>query len=400
MPEEKISRIEVLDYVRGLAIVHIFLYHYYIEWFQGSFLLVVGGVGPNLQRLAIFHDAGFVGFLKNAFSFLWVYGFASVNLFLLLSGFVLTYSTLKNEKKEGNRMENENSMPQIFEFYRKKLRRLLTPFYVTLVIGIGILYLRNVLFPMFAGPPVFSWTDAAKVMFVPFLVYDVSLLQRFNGDLWFITLIMQLYLLFPLLYAALKRFGLWKFLGGCFALTVLYRVIATYFLSTAPMGVIYSTENSYYLFSFFLPRLLEFALGMTIGVMQFRDERFVIRFAGRWKFLFFLIVMLAGFWLDTYKIGWSISDPVISIGLFFVLLNIGFFFAKLSVVRRMMLWLGASSYETFLLHHYMLNYLLMPFMVVVGLRHEVGFWLFLPVFFVIAAVTGWVGQKISTALSA
>lgn len=401
IPAISSNRLAVLDYVRGLAILHIVLYHYFIEWSHqglfGNFLIVPDGLAANISRLTLFQDGGVVGFLKNAFGFLWVYGFASVNLFLLLSGFVLTYSMLKSEKKEN--WERKNFINDLFLFYGKKLKRILIPFYITLGIGIGVLYLRNILFPMFSGPPLYSWIDMVKVLFVPFLVYDISLLQRFNGDLWFITLIMQLYLLFPLLYAVLKRLGWCKFLAMCFVLTVVYRVIATYFLSTAPMGVIYPTENSYRLFSFFLPRLFEFALGITIGVLQFRDDGFIMRLIGGWKFLTFLAVMLVGFWLNTFKIGWSVSDPVISIGLFLTLLNVGFFCAKLSIVRRMMLWLSASSYETFLLHHYMLNYLLMPFIIVMAVKHEEGFWLFLPVFFLIAAVTGWIGQKMSTFLT-
>lgn len=388
MAEQGKNRLEVLDYVRGLAIIHIFLYHYYIEWFQGSFLVVPEGVGANISRLAIFHGNGFLGglfaFVKNLFSFLWVYGFTSVNLFLLLSGFVLTYSAMKS-----------NTFSPLLPYYYKKLKRLLIPFYVTLLLGVGILFLRNILYPMFAGMPMYSFWDLLKTLFLPFLVYDIPFLQKFNGDLWFITLILQLYILFPLLYYFLKKYGAWKFIGACFALTVAYRFVATYYLSTAPMGVIFPARNSYLLFSFFLPRLFEFTLGMSLGYWQFRDSRVLEKFLGGWQFLAATAVMLFGFSLNMFRPGWIFSDAVISVGLFAVLLNIGVFAARVGVIKTLMLKLSESSYEIYLLHHYLLNYLLMPLILVTGFKNELGFWIGMPVFFVLTVVVGMGGQKLS-----
>lgn len=382
------SRLESLDFVRGLAIIHIFLYHYYIEWFQGSFLIVPEGVGANIDRLRIFQGGGLLDIVKNLFSFLWVYGFTSVNLFLLLSGFVLTFSAVKSNMEI-------NGIGDLWSFYVKKLKRLLIPFYVTLILGVGVLFLRNVLYPQFAAMPVYTWLDGLKTLFVPFLVYDISFLQKFNGDLWFITLILQLYILFPLLYHFLKKFGAWNFLFGCLAITVVYRFVASYWLDTAPMGVIFPARNSYLLFSFFLPRLFEFALGMSLGYAQYKGKDVLSKITGGWEFLASVAIMLIGFSLNSNRIGWSVSDAVISVGLFATLLNIGVYFARVEFLKTAMLKLSESSYEIYLLHHYMLNYLLMPLILILGFKNELGFWIGIPVFFIVAVVTGMIGQKLS-----
>ncbi len=386
------NRLDVLDYVRGLAIIHIFLYHYYIEWFQGSFLIVPDGVAANIPRLSIFHGGGVLDIFKNLFSFLWVYGFTSVNLFLLLSGFVLTYSALKS-KSEGK--EQPDTRSSLLAYYIKKLKRLLVPFYITLLLGVAILFLRNLLYPSFSAMPIYTVWDLMKTLFVPFLVYDLPFLQKFNGDLWFITLLLQLYIIFPVLYYALKKYGVWKFIAACFVLTVFYRYIATYYLDTAPMGVIFPATNSYKLFSFFLPRLFEFGLGMSLGYWQFKDSKTLETLRGGWQFLAAVAIMLFGFSLNMYRGGWPLSDAVISIGLFATLLNIGAYFARIRILKTLMLKLSESSYEIYLLHHYLLNYLLMPFLVLFGFKNELGFWIGIPVFFVLSTVVGMGGQRLS-----
>lgn len=395
LPPKPSNRIEVLDFIRGLAIIHIIFYHYFLEWFRGffhgNFLIVPDGVIANISQLTMFHDGGVLGLVKNIFGFLFAYGFFSVNLFLLLSGFVLTLSALRSNMEI-------SSLRDLGLFYWKKLKRIVVPMYISILIGIGFLYLRNFLFPQFAANPIYTLIDIVKLLFAPFLVYDMPLLQKFNGDLWFITIILQFYILFPLLQYALKKFGVWKFLACAFVLTVGYRYFATYGISAAPMGVMYPSQYGYTAFSFFLPRLFEFACGMGLAAVYFKRENILQTLMSGPAFLIGIILSCVGFMLDMYRWGWPYADLTVSIGLFLFFLNLGARLSRLSILRKSMLILSDLSYDIFLLHHYLINYFLMPLLLVLGLQNEMFFWIAMPLFFIGSVGLGWVEQKIGSVI--
>ncbi len=390
----------VLDFVRALAIIHIFSYHYLLEWFHGSFLIVPEGFAKNVERLQLFHDAGLLGFFKNIPGFLFGYGFASVSVFLVLSGFVLTF---------GLSQKSSTHLGGLASFFWKKMKRILVPLYVSIVIGIALIYLRNLLFPPLAGGPNFQAIDLLKILFPPLLLFDIPLLQRFNGDLWYISIILQFYLLFPLLLWLLKKLRPGRFLALMLGLTLVYRFFATYgyqlllpiwrlpFLDSAPMGVIYPSQNSYYGFSFFLPHLFEFAFGMSLCYWEEQSGKTLEKLMSLPAFLLSFVVMIGGFSLDFFRSGWIFSDAVIAVGLFGFLLNLGQIFLRFKnpLLQRFFKLGSAVSYEIYLLHHYFLNYLLLPMIITFHLQHEGGFWIFMPVFFVIAITGGYLGKKLS-----
>jgi len=397
-PEDHQGRrhIAVLDYIRAFAILHIVLYHYFLEYFQGSFLIVPDGIGANLPRLEVFKDGGIIGLIKNIFSFIFVYGFTSVNLFLVLSGFVLTYSLL-NHQKSGQKI----SWPP---YLWKRLKRILIPFYISVFLGVGFLYLRNFLFPQFAAAPIFDFVDVIKLFIPPFVFFDIQFLQKFNGDYWFIPLILQLYLVFPFLYMALKKIGVKKFLIAAFLIAAAYRYVAAFYLDSVPMGVIYPAANSYRLFSFFLPRLFEFCLGMGLAKMQFEKSTFLESISCRWCVFIGGILAFSGFVFDSFRLGWAVSDLFMAAGLFILFLGIA---RKIGHQKKAAPLSGGpsaaavlkkvsdSSYEIFLLYHYFLNYFLVPLLITLQFKNETGFWLFLPVFVVAVCLIGEIGRRMS-----
>jgi peptidoglycan/LPS O-acetylase OafA/YrhL len=384
--------IKVLDIVRALAILQVVLYHYYMEWFQGGFLIVPEGVAANIPRLEVFKDGGILGLIKNIFSFFFVYGFSAVNIFLVLSGFVLTYSLLK----KGDRLGGEKKTVRAWaSFFRERIRRILIPFYISVILGIGFLFLRNVLFPAMASAPMYTIWDTLKLLFVPFIFYDIQFVQLFNGDYWYVPLILQMYLIFPLMYLLIKKIKPIKFLVLIFTVVVIYRFIAAYYLDSVPMGVIYPAENSYRLFSFFLPRLFEFSLGMAAAYFYFYKE-------SPWKSVSNAICILtgsllafSGFVFSSYKWGWALSDPVAGSGLIILFLGIAGILVKNRFMEKGLMIIGGSAYETFLLHHYFLNYLLMPLIFTQELKQEWMFWLAMPVYTGLSILIGISGKALS-----
>lgn len=412
------SRIVILDYIRALAIIRIFLYHYFMEWFGGKYYFVPEGLLANLNRMWIFNGAGVVGdvwgvlawavlLFKNFFSWIFIYGFATVNVFLVVSGFVLTYSLLGRGgdllKAMGVSKDGSGKLHAVKKtvygwilFNWKRLKRLIVPFYISVLAGILFWWGRNLMFPQFADWPLFGWMDLGKLLVFPYIFFDIELVQKFNGDYWFIVLILQLYLVFPVLFYLLKKAGVWNFLLVVAGLTFAYRFYAAFNLDGVPSGVVYPSEHSYRPYSFFLPRMFEFSFGMALGYLYFYNNAVLESLKkARWFWLG-LIATLAGYVLLMYRWGWIFSDAVLGAGLFLVFYWLADRLAAFRGVRKFMHRTGESAYELYLWHHYFLNYFLMYLILVLGLKgNEWVFWGVMPVYFVCLVMMGRFGKYLT-----
>ncbi len=129
-----------------------------------------------------YHHPDYLGFIifnmpKDLFS---AFGNLGVAGFIILSGFGLTYSALREKRKKLN----------LSEFFKKRVVRILPLYYVALIVYIALhskislanflshIFLINVFIPEFAHNP---------------------------GSLWFVGIIVQLYIVFPLLLHLLKK---------------------------------------------------------------------------------------------------------------------------------------------------------------------------------------------------
>ena len=407
------KRLDILDLMRGIAIMMVVFYHAMEVVFGPVFLIVPDGVTANWNRIAIFRSGAWWNWLENIFSALFAYGFASVNVFVVLSGLVLTWGNVKMESIE--RKAQSEKWGGVLGFYGKKLRRILVPFYIAALIGFLLLAFRNWYFPALNWWPNYGWFDWVKYVLPPWLVFDVHWIQQLEGNYWYITLILQLYLIFPILYWLSKKVGVKNFLVITFLLTFAYRLMATFgyqwlkpwidvpYLDSSPMGVIAPNQNSYFGFSFFLPRLAEFALGMALAYWQFGKEKILDKLVGgRWggvKMVGFWVVAGAGFALDSVQAGWIISDLVIAIGLFGLLLNISNYLQRWSWAEITVRFLGNYSFEIYLVHGFWLAFVCSPFLNSWDLKNEAGFWLFLPVFWLLIILSAVLNRKIEKKLA-
>ncbi len=411
----------ILDVIRALLIIRIFLYHYYMEWFGGAYFIVPEGLMANLNRMWIFEGAGVVSgiwgvlgwilaLFKNLFSWFFLYGFATVNVFLVVSGFVLTLSLLGKGGSlsaamgvtKNGRGRTRASLQFLYGwilFNWRRLRRIIVPFYISVLAGILFWYGRNLLFPQFADWPLFNLWDLGKLLIVPIIFFDIEFLQKFSGDYWFIVLILQLYLLFPVLFWLLKKVGVWKFLLAVGLVTFGYRYFAAFYLDSVPMGVYLPTEHSYRLYSFFLPRMFEFAFGMVLGWMYFYNESILESFKKARFFWLGAAVSLSGYVLLMYRWGWIFSDAVLGIGLFFLFYGLANWLMNVGSIRKFLQKTGESAYEIYLWHHYFLNYILMYLFVTLGVKgDEWVFWGVMPVYFIIVILMGRFGRYLTVAV--
>lgn len=372
---EKKTHFPIFDRMRALAILTIVVYHLLQEIFGVGFLIKADGIWNNLGRLKIFGDQ----FLLNMLTAPFAYGFAAVSVFIVLSGFGLRWSLIGREKISWK------------EFYQRRFSKLLIPFYLVLLISILLLMGRNWLFPNLSWWPNYSWLDWLKYLFPPLMAFDMEWMQQIEGAFWFMALILQLYLVFPLLQAALIKMGSRNFLLMILVATLSYRFIATYWLSTAPLGVVEQKVHSYYGFVFFLPRLFEFSLGMVLAEKLKEWQEIPSKWLSGWAFMVGLGLTALGVGLNYWQFGWIFSDLIAAIGVFAVFLNIATWLRKLVLLEK----IGGFSYEIYLLHHQLLKFIFLPLILLVKLPNSTIFWLTLPAYLAISTIAGYLVNRIS-----
>lgn len=322
----KTSILDLFDFCKGVAILLIVLVHYQGDWF----------------------------------------GWQGVHVFIVLSGFGLTYACLKR----GANLSWKH-------WYFRRLAKILPAYWLVCLLGYCVMAITY----MIDGHSLLEAFSFPKRL----LLIEVSLLKNFsqslilttpNIALWFVPFIISFYLAFPWLYSFMARRQSIARLGciflGMVSLEFLYRAIAIYALDGYPIG--YRTVDNYSVliglpvdkipdsgfpfqgeapFGWFISRLGEFGLGMIAAIgFRNREKKFQRLILNRWTAIAGLVIWLLGnalLYAGFY--GWVIADFVIAVGLVLWLVNLANFSqAQATLIFRKMTSLGKESYYIFLVH--------------------------------------------------
>lgn len=314
-------RIAKLDHLRALAAILVLLDHF------------TSGVKRNGS---IPHDA-VVSFLRS--------GHLGVSLFLVLSGYVLTQSAIKNR--------------EVFRYSNFVKRRLFRIFPALIVLFILVItatratstpmdIIRLITLQFNTGNDLSGWgNDVLPV-----------------GVMWTASVELQIYLLFPLLLALAMRPR-----GLRFLIEVCAFVLVLRFVFLASLGSGWSD-----LYHTILGRLDQFVLGMILAL--FMSHKFSTSRAKNWSlFLFAIFGFIAlgqfrGVYRDFYTstIGGSVSFLVE--GLIFAAIIYTYQSPSISIHKRLsdsLAWVGERSYSVYLFH-------LLVGRVIVGYLNQLGLW--------------------------
>ena len=253
------GRLPSIDILRGLAIVWVVLFHLWgdIEFFPGA---------PSDYYTSFTNElsGGSAWPAFTAFTDLLVrLGFQGVPLFMMISGVSLTVSAYRAGDVSWTR------------FFRHRFQKLMIPYWVGVILTYGVIgaiawrqaSIGGVAFgDAFTGGVTISRYSIVNVdggvVYASFaLVPRLMRPEWFFAPqlaLWFVGLIAQYYLLFPLLFFVMRRAGVVPFVLLTFALTVgaNWWIVDQY---GAP-------EFKFALVTGWAPfRLFEFAAGMAIG---------------------------------------------------------------------------------------------------------------------------------------
>jgi peptidoglycan/LPS O-acetylase OafA/YrhL len=254
------ERLPSIDILRGLAILWVVLFHVWgdIEFFPGAPSDYYTQFTDEVARGEVW--ASFTAFTDLLFRL----GFQGVPLFMMISGISLTVAAYRADGRMDWR-----------KFFLQRFRKLLAPYWAGVVLTYAVIAAIAWRQASMADAP-FGDAFTGGVTISRYSVINVdwgvvfasfALVPRLTEEqwffapqlaLWFVGLIAQYYLLFPLLFFVMRRVGVVAFVALTFAITVgaNWWIVDRY---GAP-------EFEFALVTGWAPfRLFEFTAGMAIG---------------------------------------------------------------------------------------------------------------------------------------
>lgn len=298
--------------LKGIGILAI-VFHNYFHWVlpnvgENEFVFDAARIG---EFLAYFDKRPFES-INLLFSYLGHFG---VQLFIFISGYGLA-------KSAGKRL------PAWSAFVVERLRKLYPVFIAAVVILLLLNYYRSSMLPA-SGVLQMAWR---KLILVSNLVPGEGL--SLNGPWWFYSMIVQLYLLFPLAYRVLRKY---KWAG--FAVLALPAYALVYFVNPLLM------PHEINLWMNFPGHLPEFAFGVFLAL--YPNTRMP-----RWVY-FAAFIVFAG--SNVYEWAWPLGFLSVTV----VMLGVFRFFAhkgwgrKMPSARRFIAYYGALSMYLFAIHGFL-----------------------------------------------
>ncbi|MGV8075059.1 MAG: acyltransferase family protein [Syntrophobacteraceae bacterium] len=347
------GRLTWLDATKGISILLIVFFHFFsayggagYPWPVNLYKLpsIVSQCAPSSSIADIFFCAP--GALVAA---IFQRGPQAVGVLLFLSGFGLTYSLVKKGIPEGGWIR----------WYRKRLLRLFPMYWVA-----HLIYLVS---PFVHRQDPIEWRFLLSLL--GDRVYPVDkMFYYICPSWWFFGLLIELYLVFPLLFRLQKKVGPSWFLAICGLVTVSSRYML--------FGVI-KADGNYIQGAFFAARLFEFAAGMALAVLYKSRPDLAAKwlFSGR-TFFYGLVLYNLGSYFYQPTFALAFSDAFIGIGLFIILAHVSRWLIRfLPAASTVLIRVGVYSYGLYLLHQ--------PYVIYLGKRMgDLG----MPVFVICAAV--------------
>lgn len=200
-------KIDFIDFGKGYAITTIVFYHYLQKY--------------DLSKI-----------LEQAINF----GGTGIHLFFFLSGFGLNLRKVGSYKK----------------FLKRKFIKILLPYYILVTIA----YLLNFITPLYQEFGLYAYLGHIFL----FKMFDNEIIGSFGYHLWFISTLIQFYLIFPFLQMLNNKIGSYSFFIVCVLCSNVYWII----LHQLEMYHFRSFN------SFFLQYLWEFGLGIAAASLYKR----------------------------------------------------------------------------------------------------------------------------------
>jgi peptidoglycan/LPS O-acetylase OafA/YrhL len=320
------GRFQWLDGVRGIAVIWIAFFHCILSYGNGRLPgpITLGSFSAFVEQCANGSILGkFSCAVEGIISAIMQRGSQGVGVFILFSGFGLTYSLVKRG----------GAGISWADWYKRRFMRL---------------------FPAY-------WLAHLVFLVSPFVILhdpvDYRFLLSFFGDRvypldkmffylvpawWFLGLLIELYIVFPVLFKLMQRLGWARYLGLCAVLSSASRYV---------LFAILEADGNYVMGAFFVCRLWEFAAGMAMGKSIAESPDRSLSLLLSWKGFFIgAIIYVLGLLAYQPNFLYSFSDGLTAMGLSAILIHAAYRFDRAPCVGRCLGWAGVYSYSIYLFH--------------------------------------------------
>ena len=329
------KRLLWIDISKGLAILFVAYFHFFTTYFQHGVLpppdwSSIAASTLTILRLAWFKISGL--------------GFHAVGVFIILSGWTLMQSTARRAEK------GEIAWGA---WYWARFIRLYPMYWVA-----HLVYLVS---PFVARLEPVDDRIILSLLGLRFIDIEMNFMYL-NAAWWYFAMLIQFYLIFPLLFWTARRVGPWWFLFiGC----------AAGFFARYVLLVLWPQNGLWVLGGFAICRLPEFALGMSLAMWYTqspaRMEWFLLRGAG---FVAGLILYPAALQLYHGLYDYIFVDFATGACCMLEIVGIAGLISLFNSPAKLFGLVGLYSYGLYLTHQ--------PYVIWLGLRiREVPIWAFL-----------------------
>jgi peptidoglycan/LPS O-acetylase OafA/YrhL len=329
------KRLLWIDISKGLAILFVAYFHFFRTYFEHGILLPADWSGLTAGALTI---ARLVWLKVSGL------GFHAVGVFIILSGWTLMQSTARRA---------ESGAIAWGAWYRARFLRLYPMYWVA--------HLVYLLSPFVARLEPVDSRIILSLLGLRFIDIQMNFMYL-NAAWWYFSMLIQFYLIFPLLFWAARRLGPWRFF--------VIASVAGFFVRYVLL-VLWPQNGLWVLGGFAICRLPEFALGMSLAMWHSRSservEWFFLRGVG---FVVGLLLYPAALQLYHGATPYVFVDFATGTCCMLEIVGIAGFISLFNGPAKLFGLVGLYSYGLYLIHQ--------PYVIWLGLRiREQPIWMFL-----------------------
>ena len=352
------KRLLWLDISKGLAILFVAYFHFFRTYFEHGTVPPADWSGLATSALTI---------LKLVWLKISGLGFHAVGVFIILSGWTLMQSTMRRA---------ESGALAWGAWYRARFLRLYPMYWVA--------HLVYFVSPFVARLEPVDSRIVLSLLGLRFIDIQMNFMYL-NAAWWYFSMLIQFYLIFPLLFWAARRVGPWPFL---------LIACAAGFFARYLLLVVWPQNGLWVLGGFAICRLPEFALGISLAMWHSRStarvEWFLLRGAG---FVLGLILYPAALQLYHGLYNYIFVDFATGACCFLEIVGVAGIISLFKEPAKLFGLVGVYSYGLYLIHQ--------PYVIWLGLRiREQPIWMFLLIAVATLAVLSAWGMLLERATNA